>query len=127
MIKNHTNYCSLIHEIEKSYIKHEMPKIEIGDNIKIKKIIQEGNKERIQLSEGVVISQKKGYLNYTITIRKTIQNIGVERVYLVHSPQIVNIEITKKSKVRRSKLYYLRKRSGKATKLKQRLKNIQHQ
>nr|ARW63807.1 ribosomal protein L19 [Chondria sp. (in: red algae)] len=122
MLKKQKDYHSLIHEIEKSYMKNEIPKIEVGDNVKIKKIIQEGSKERIQVSEGVVISRKKGNLNYTITIRKTIQNVGVERVYLIHSPQILDIEITKKSKVRRSKLYYLRQRSGKATKLKQRLR-----
>lgn len=122
MIKKQVNYYNLIHKVEKEYQKSTIPKIEIGDNIKIRKIIQEGNKERVQLSEGVVISQRKGALNHTITIRKTIQNIGVERVYLIHSPQIIDIEITKQAKVRRSKLYYLRGRSGKATKLKQRLR-----
>jgi len=100
-------------------MKSEIEKIEIGDNLKIKKIIQEGTKERVQLSEGVVISKRNINLNYSVTIRKTIQNIGVERVYLIHSPQIIDITVTRKSKVRRSKLYYLRERSGKATKLKQ--------
>jgi len=122
MIKQSKNYYNLIREVEESYTKDNIPDIEVGDSVKIKKIIQEGNKERIQLSEGVVIARKKRYLNYTITIRKVIQNIGVERVYLVHSPQIIDIEIIKKAKVRRSKLYYLRQRSGKSTKLKQRLK-----
>lgn len=122
MINPSKSYYNLIHEVEKSYIKDNIPNIEVGDSIKIKKIIQEGNKERIQLSEGVVISKKNSQLNYTITIRKVIQNIGVERIYLVHSPQIIDIEIIKKAKVRRSKLYYLRQRSGKSTKLKQRLK-----
>nr|YP_010171041.1 ribosomal protein L19 [Chondria tumulosa]QSD57182.1 ribosomal protein L19 [Chondria tumulosa] len=120
MINNNTdNKFDIIYEIEKDYIKNTIPKIEIGDKIKIKKIIQEGSRERIQLSEGVVICKKNNNLNQTVTIRKIIQNVGVERVYLVHSPQIINIEITKKSKVRKSKLYYLRKKLGKATKLKQ--------
>lgn len=122
MVNQSKNYYNLIHETEESYRKGNIPDIEVGDSVRIKKIIQEGNKERVQLSEGVVISRKKNYLNYTITIRKVIQSVGVERVYLIHSPQIIDIEVTKKAKVRRSKLYYLRQRSGKSTKLKRRLK-----
>ena len=106
--------------IEKKHIKQEQKNIEIGDSLKIKKIIQEGNKERIQFVEGVVIAKKNSGVNKTITIRKTIQNVGVERIYLLNSPQIIDIDIIKKAKVRRSKLYYLRSRSGKATRLKQR-------
>nr|YP_010851299.1 ribosomal protein L19 [Aphanocladia delicatula]WGH14218.1 ribosomal protein L19 [Aphanocladia delicatula] len=119
MIKKLKQQKNLIHTIEKEYIKQNIPNIDIGDSIKIKKIIQEGNKERIQISEGVVISKNNSQINRTITVRKTIQNIGVERIYLVNSPQIVNIKIIKKSQVKRSKLYYLRNRSGKATRLKQ--------
>nr|YP_009398126.1 ribosomal protein L19 [Gredgaria maugeana]ARW67312.1 ribosomal protein L19 [Gredgaria maugeana] len=119
MIKKLKQQKNLINKIEKEYIKKDVPNIEIGDSIKIKKIIQEGNKERIQMSEGVVISKNHSQINRTITVRKTIQNIGVERIYLLHSPQILNINIIKKSKVKRSKLYYLRNRSGKATRLKQ--------
>lgn len=110
----------LISIIEKNYIKMTLPHVEVGDSVKIKKTIKEGSKERIQISEGVIISKKNSQLNATITVRKIIQNIGVERVYLLNSPQIINIEITRKSKVRRSKLYYLRNRSGKATRLKER-------
>lgn len=115
------NKMNLIHFVEKKYIKEKQENVEIGDSVKIKKTIQEGNKERIQFVEGVVIAKKNSTVNETITIRKTIQNIGVERIYLLNSPQILNIEITKKAKVRRSKLYYLRSRSGKATRLKKRL------
>nr|YP_009394209.1 ribosomal protein L19 [Rhodomela confervoides]ARW62771.1 ribosomal protein L19 [Rhodomela confervoides] len=113
-------HLDLMSIIEGKHIKNDLPNIEIGDSVKIKKTIQEGNKERIQISEGVIISKKNSQLNTTITVRKIIQNVGVERVYLLHSPQIINIEIIRKSKVRRSKLYYLRTRSGKATRLKQR-------
>nr|YP_009395667.1 ribosomal protein L19 [Vertebrata isogona]ARW64597.1 ribosomal protein L19 [Vertebrata isogona] len=120
MLKHKKNLSPLINLIEANYTKKNLPLIEIGDSIKIKKVIQEGNKERIQMSEGVVIGQNNSSINKTITIRKTIQNIGVERIYLIHSPQIINIEIIKKAKVRKSKLYYLRKRSGKSTRLKQR-------
>nr|YP_009396885.1 ribosomal protein L19 [Ophidocladus simpliciusculus]ARW66071.1 ribosomal protein L19 [Ophidocladus simpliciusculus] len=113
-------YSQIISAFENKYIKQDVPLIQIGDNIKIQKIIQEGNKERIQTSEGIVIAKKNHSLNKTITVRKIIQNVGVEKVYLIHSPQIVNIEIIRRSKVRKSKLYYLRSRSGKATRLKQR-------
>nr|YP_009399587.1 ribosomal protein L19 [Dictyomenia sonderi]ARW69193.1 ribosomal protein L19 [Dictyomenia sonderi] len=121
MIKKLRHKINLIHQIEQKHIKQNIPQVDIGDTIKIKKVIQEGNKERVQISEGVVISKKNSQINQTITVRKTVQNIGIERIYLLHSPQIINIEITKKSKVRKSKLYYLRKRSGKATRLKQKL------
>nr|YP_009395037.1 ribosomal protein L19 [Polysiphonia stricta]ARW63599.1 ribosomal protein L19 [Polysiphonia stricta] len=121
MIRKIKQSIDIIYEVEKDYLKNDLPLIEIGDTIKIRKMIQEGVKERIQISEGVVISKNNYNINQTITMRKTIQNIGVERVYLLHSPHIISIEILKKAKVRRSKLYYLRNRSGKATRLKQRL------
>ena len=110
---------SIISKIENKFKKDNIPKIDIGDSIRIGLLIKEGNKERIQISDGVVISKHNNNLNTTITVRKVLQNIGVEKVYLIHSPRITDIEITRKSKVRRAKLYYLRKRSGKATRLKQ--------
>nr|YP_009398984.1 ribosomal protein L19 [Cliftonaea pectinata]ARW68115.1 ribosomal protein L19 [Cliftonaea pectinata] len=119
-MKTKTSYTDIINKVEQEFLKTNLPNIEIGDNIKIKRAIQEGNKERIQISEGIVISKKNSGINTTITIRKVIQSIGVERIYLIHSPKIFGIEITKKSKVRKSKLYYLRTKSGKATRLKQR-------
>uniref|UniRef100_UPI0030036ACD ribosomal protein L19 n=1 Tax=Anunuuluaehu liula TaxID=3049639 RepID=UPI0030036ACD len=109
----------IISEIEKNFYKHDIPDINVGDSVKIGLIIQEGSKERIQISEGVVISKHNANLNTTITVRKVLQNIGVEKVYLIHSPRITIIEITRRAKVRRAKLYYLRERSGKATRLKQ--------
>nr|YP_009332635.1 ribosomal protein L19 [Membranoptera weeksiae]YP_009332855.1 ribosomal protein L19 [Membranoptera tenuis]AHZ94649.1 ribosomal protein L19 [Membranoptera weeksiae]AKL79111.1 ribosomal protein L19 [Membranoptera tenuis] len=121
MKKYQNNNSDIIKNIEDQFIKDNIPQIDIGDNIKIKLRIQEGNKERIQISEGVIIAKHNSRLNTTITVRKIIQNIGVERIYLIHSPRILNIEIMRKSKVRRSKLYYLRKRSGKATRLKRKL------
>ena len=120
MIKKLTKNIDLIHQIEKKYTKREFCNIEVGDSIKIKKTIQEGNKKRTQILDGVIISCNHSGINKTITVRKIIQNIGVERVYLINSPQILAIEILKKAKVRRSKLYYLRNKSGKATRLKQR-------
>nr|YP_009312966.1 Ribosomal protein L19 [Helminthora furcellata]SCW21220.1 Ribosomal protein L19 [Helminthora furcellata]SCW24080.1 Ribosomal protein L19 [Helminthora furcellata] len=108
-----------IQDVEKRYVKQDIPNIEIGDSVRMGLLIQEGNKERIQYAEGVVIAKHKAYLNTTITIRKIMQGVGVERVYLIHSPRIQSINVTRRSKVRRAKLYYLRERSGKATRLKQ--------
>lgn len=122
MIKQKVNYNNIVKKIEEQHIQDKKVKIDVGDTVKIRKMIQEGNKERIQLSDGVVICTKNNSLNKSITIRKIIQNVGVERIYLINSPQIINIEIIRKSKIRRSKLYYLRTRSGKATRLKQRIK-----
>nr|YP_010902754.1 ribosomal protein L19 [Hypnea nidulans]WCH54609.1 ribosomal protein L19 [Hypnea nidulans] len=110
---------NIIYNIENQFKKNNVPNIEVGDSVKVGVLIKEGNKERIQISEGVVISKNNSNLNTTITIRKVLQNIGVEKVYLIHSPRIIEIYVTRKSKIRRAKLYYLRNRSGKATRLKQ--------
>nr|QCI07223.1 ribosomal protein L19 [Hypnea pannosa] len=110
---------NIIYDVENQFKKNNLPNIQVGDSIKIGVLIKEGSKERIQISEGVIISKNNSNINTTITIRKVIQNIGVEKVYLIHSPRIKQITITKKSKIRRAKLYYLRNRSGKATRLKQ--------
>nr|QCI07425.1 ribosomal protein L19 [Leiomenia cribrosa] len=117
-LKIKTNY-SIISEIEHKFKKPNIPSIDIGDSIKIGLLIKEGDKERIQTSEGIVIAKHNNNLNTTITVRKVLQNIGIEKIYLIHSPRITFIKITRKSKVRRSKLYYLRGRSSKATRLKQ--------
>nr|SCW23059.1 Ribosomal protein L19 [Nemalion sp. H.1444] len=108
-----------IKEIEEKYMKKELAQIKVGDSLKIGLLIQEGNKERIQYAEGVVIAKHNAQLNTTVTLRKVVQGIGVERIYLIHSPRIQSINVTRRSKVRRSKLYYLRARAGKATRLKQ--------
>lgn len=108
-----------ISKIEEDFKKSMIPDINVGDSIKISLLIQEGDKERVQATEGVVISKNNKQLNTTITVRKVVRNIGVERIYLIHSPRIKTIEILKKASVRRAKLYYLRSRSGKATRLKQ--------
>nr|WCH57199.1 ribosomal protein L19 [Hypnea musciformis] len=110
---------NIIYDIENQLKKKNLPNIQVGDSVKIGVLIKEGNKERVQISEGVIISKNNSNLNTTITIRKVLQNIGVEKVYLIHSPRITEINITRKSKIRRAKLYYLRNRSGKATRLKQ--------
>nr|YP_010728737.1 ribosomal protein L19 [Phymatolithon calcareum]WEA76855.1 ribosomal protein L19 [Phymatolithon calcareum] len=116
MARQNTN---IIKNIEQTYLKNNLPIIHVGDTIRIGLLIQEGNKERVQFSEGVIIAISNANLNTTITLRRVFQGIGVEKVYLIHSPRITNIQIMRRSKVRRAKLYYLRNRSGKATRLKQ--------
>ena len=113
------NKQKIIQNIEVDYLKKEIPEIEVGDTLRIGVLIQEGNKERVQSSEGVVIAIHKAKLNTTITLRRIFQGIGIEKVYLIHSPRITDIQIIRKSKIRRAKLYYLRKRIGKAARLKQ--------
>ena len=113
------NQKNIIHNIEKPYLKNNITAVDVGDTIKIGVLIQEGNKERVQFSEGVIIAIHSAQLNTTITLRRIFQGIGIERVYLIHSPRITEIKIIKKSKIRRAKLYYLRKKFGKATRLKQ--------
>ena len=114
-----TNSTNIIKKIESNYLKPDLPNIKVGDCIKIGLLIQEGNRERVQLSEGVIISIHNACLNTSITLRRVVQGIGIEKVYLVHSPRITKIEIIRRSKIRRAKLYYLRYRYGKATRLKQ--------
>lgn len=110
----------IIRSIEAEQLKSDLPVIYVGDTVKVGVIIQEGNKERTQPYEGVVIAKRNGGINETITVRRVFQGVGVERVFLVHSPRIENIKIVRRGKVRRAKLYYLRDRVGKATRIKQR-------
>jgi large subunit ribosomal protein L19 len=109
----------VISKIEKQFLKNDLPTIQIGDNLKVGVKIIEGNKERVQFYEGTLIAKKNKSLNATIIVRKTLQGIGVERIFLVHSPKVASIDILRSSKVRRAKLYYLRGLKGKASRLKQ--------
>ena len=113
------NTQRIIDSIEKNFIKKDIPILKIGDNVKIGVKIIEGNKERIQFYEGTIIAKKNSSINLTITVRKTLQGIGIERIFLVHSPKLDSISVLRSSKVRRSKLYYLRNLKGKASRLKQ--------
>ena len=109
-----------IKKLEQTYINENLPEVGVGDTVKIGVLITEGNKERVQFSEGVVISKNNNGLNTTVTVRRVMQGIGVERIYLINSPKLKSFEILRRSKIRRSKLYYLRSRVGKATRLQQR-------
>ena len=113
------NNNQLINNVQDNFLKKNLPNIKIGDNFKIGVKIIEGNKERVQFYEGIIIAKKNSSINTTITVRKVLQGIGIERVFLIHSPKIDSIQILRSSKVRRSKLYYLRHLKGKASRLKQ--------
>jgi large subunit ribosomal protein L19 len=114
------NRTELIKSVEAVHVKQIIPPLFVGDNVKLGVLIKEGNKERTQYYEGIIIAQKNTRINKTITVRRVLQGIGIERIFLVHSPKLVSLEVTKSSRVRRSKLYYLRNLSGKASRLKQR-------
>jgi len=113
------NIQQTITNIEKQFLKDDLPILRIGDNVKLGIKIIEGGKERTQFYEGIIIAKKNTSINTTITVRKTLQGIGVERIFLIHSPKVASITVLRSSKVRRSKLYYLRSLKGKASRLKQ--------
>lgn len=113
------NIQKTMDNVEKNFLKSNLPTLKIGDNVKIGVKIIEGNKERVQFYEGTIIAKKNSSINTTITVRKTLQGIGVERIFLIHSPKVDSITVLRSSKVRRSKLYYLRNLKGKASRLKQ--------
>jgi large subunit ribosomal protein L19 len=113
------NIQQTISGVEKKFLKNDLPILQIGDNVKVGVKIIEGNKERVQFYEGTLIAKKNSSINTTITVRKILQGIGIERIFLIHSPKIDSITVLRSSKVRRSKLYYLRNLRGKASRLKQ--------
>lgn len=110
---------NVIDQIEAGEMKKEPPVVRPGDTVKVHMRIVEGEKERIQIIEGVVIRVKGGGARKTITVRKISFGIGVERIFPIHSPRVEKVEIVKRSKVRRAKLYYLRDLRGKAARLKE--------
>ena len=111
----------IITELEKEYTDREMPEINPGDTVKVFVRIIEGNKERTQAFEGTVIKKRGSLINKTITVRKVFQGIGVERVFAIYSPRIEKIQVLRRGDVRRAKLYYLRERTGKATRIREKM------
>jgi large subunit ribosomal protein L19 len=109
----------MIDLLEKEHMRLDLPEIGTGDNVRVHTKIYEGDKERIQVFEGVVIRKRGGNTRSTFTVRKVSYGVGVEKTFPAHSPLIEKIEILSKSKIRRSKLYYLRNLRGKAAKLKE--------
>ena len=100
-------------------LKTEIPQFEIGDSVVVHNKIKEGSRERIQLFDGLVIAKKNGGIAETITLRKIANGIGVEKTIPLHSPNVVKVDVTRRGKVRRAKLYYVRDRVGKAAKVKE--------
>ena len=109
-IKQTLSASHLIKEFENEQLKKELPEIYVGDTVKVGVKITEGNKERVQPYEGVVIAKRHGGINETITVRRIFQGIGVERVFMLHSPQVASLKVERRGKVRRAKLFYLRDR-----------------
>ncbi len=111
----------LVKALSEQYVKAEAPQVEIGDTVRVNIKVKEGNRERIQAFDGTVIAKKHGGINETITVRRISYNVGCEKVFPVHSPNIESITVIRHGKVRRAKLYYLRDRVGKAAKVKERI------
>ncbi len=109
----------IIRQIEREYQKKEVPEFSIGDTVEVAVRIKEGEKERIQVFRGTVIARKHGGIRETFTVRKIVGGEGVERIFPLHSPFIESIKVVRRGKVRRAKLYYLRDRVGKATRVKE--------
>ena len=112
---------NLIQAIESEQLKNAYPDVSIGDFVKVHLKIKEGNRERIQIFEGTVIARKGGGLSETLTVRRLSYGVGVERILPIHSPKIERIEVVRKGRVRRAKLYFLRDRVGKAAKIREKL------
>jgi large subunit ribosomal protein L19 len=106
--------------LEEDQMRHDIPAFRPGDTVRVAVKIREGNRERTQMYEGVVIAIKGTGLSKTITVRRVSYGVGVERIFLLHSPRLESIEVVRRGKVRRAKLYYLRKLRGKAARIKER-------
>ena len=111
----------IIKSIEHEQLKNKIPDLRVGDTVKVHAKIKEGNRERIQVFEGIIIKKQGGGINETFTVRRISYGVGVEKTFLVHSPNVEKVEVTRVGKARRAKLYYLRDRVGKAAKTKEKV------
>ena len=111
----------IIKSIEHEHLKNKIPELKIGDTVRVHVRIKEGNKERIQVFEGIIIKKQGGGVNATFTVRRISYGVGVEKTFLVHSPNVEKVEVVRVGKARRAKLYYLRDRVGKAAKTKEKV------
>ena len=112
----------IIRNIEAAQLKAEVPEFRVGDTVRVHALIKEGNRERIQIFEGTVLKRQGGSTRETFTVRKNSNGVGVEKTWLLHSPHVEKIEVVRKGKVRRAKLFYLRDRVGKKAKVKEAIK-----
>ena len=111
----------IIKSIEHEQLKNKIPELRVGDTVRVHARVKEGNRERIQVFEGIIIKKQGGGVNETFTVRRISYGVGVEKTFLVHSPNVEKIEVTRVGKARRAKLYYLRDRVGKAAKTKEKV------
>ena len=111
---------NIIQEIEREYLRTDIPEFRPGDTVRVHVKVVEGNRERIQAYEGVVIKRQGSGLNETFTVRRISYGVGVERTFPVHSPRLAKIEVVRRGAVRRAKLYYLRNLTGKAARIRER-------
>ena len=111
----------IIKSIEHEQLKNKIPVLDVGNTVRVHVKVKEGNRERIQVFEGIIIKKQGGGVNETFTVRKISYGVGVEKTFLVHSPMVEKVEVVRVGKARRAKLYYLRDRVGKASKTKERL------
>lgn len=111
----------IIKSIEHEQLKNKIPDLRVGDTVRVHVKIKEGNRERIQVFEGIIIKKQGGGVNATFTVRRISYGVGVEKTFLVHSPNVEKVEVTRVGKARRAKLYYLRDRVGKAAKTKEKI------
>lgn len=119
-----TKLQQLVQEIQSGTMKTEFPDVRVGDLVRIGVSIQEGNKQRVQPFEGTVIAKHQAGANSTVTVRKSLQGVGVERVFPLFAPCIATIQVLRRAQVSRAKLYYLRDRTGKATRLKEKFQAL---
>jgi len=112
---------SVIKAIELEYMKKEAPQFDVGDTVKVMVKVVEGNRERLQAYEGICIAKKSGGVRETFTVRRVSFGVGIERIFPIHSPRIDRVEVIRKGRVRRAKLYYLRSLSGKAARIEEKI------
>ena len=122
VLEERGNKMNIIEAIEQDYKRSDLPEFGVGDTLKVYIKIKEGNKERVQMFEGTVIAKKGSGITSTFTVRRVAHGCGIERVFPVHSPIVDKVEVVRSGKVRRSKLYYVRGRVGKAAKVKEQIK-----
>ena len=111
----------IIKELEKEQLKSEVPQFHVGDTVRVANRIKEGNRERVQIFEGTVLKIQGGGARTTFTVRKISNGIGVEKTWPIHSPNVADVEVVRKGKIRRAKLFYLRDRVGKKAKVKEKI------
>ena len=112
---------NILREIEREQLKQDVPTFNVGDTVKVHVKVVEGKRERIQIFEGTVMKRQNGGIRETFTVRKISSGVGVERTFPLHSPRVEKIEVSRKGKVRRAKLFYLRERVGKSAKIKEKM------